>query len=81
VKKLILLLAIIGQRVERLPHSVLADPGARRRSMIDLGVRNEDTRGGVTATQEAERRRIEVQSQPRQIVHETLFQKKQKPKH
>jgi hypothetical protein len=49
--------------------------------MIDLGVRNEDTRGGVTATQEAERRRIEVQSQPRQIVHETLFQKKQKPKH
>jgi hypothetical protein len=29
----------------------------------------------ILATQEAEIRRIVVQSQPRQIVHETLFQK------
>jgi hypothetical protein len=30
----------------------------------------------ISATQEAEIRRIEVQSQPRQIVQETLSQKK-----
>jgi hypothetical protein len=30
----------------------------------------------IPATQEAEIRTIEVQSQPKQIVHETLFQKK-----
>jgi hypothetical protein len=35
----------------------------------------------VLATQEAEIRRITVQSQPGQIVHETLFQKKKKPNH
>jgi hypothetical protein len=29
----------------------------------------------ILATQEAEIRRVEVQSQPRQIVHETLSQK------
>jgi hypothetical protein len=33
------------------------------------------TRLGILATQEAEIRRIEVQSQPRQIVQETLSQK------
>jgi hypothetical protein len=32
----------------------------------------------ILATQEAEIRRIGVQSQPRQIVHETLSQKKKK---
>jgi hypothetical protein len=30
----------------------------------------------IPATQEAEIRKIEVRSQPRQIVHETLSQKK-----
>jgi hypothetical protein len=34
----------------------------------------------ILATQEAEIRRIVVQSQPRQIVHKTLSQKKKKPK-
>jgi hypothetical protein len=34
----------------------------------------------ILATQEAEIRRIEVQSQPRQIVCETLSQKKKKKK-
>jgi hypothetical protein len=34
----------------------------------------------VLATQEAEIRRITVQSQPRQIVHETLSQKYSTPK-
>jgi hypothetical protein len=34
----------------------------------------------VLATQEAEIRKISVQSQPRQIVHEPLSQKKQTPK-
>jgi hypothetical protein len=33
----------------------------------------------VLATQEAEIRRIEVRSQPGQIVHETLFRKKPFP--
>jgi hypothetical protein len=33
------------------------------------------------ATQEAEIRRIMVQSQPRQTVHETLSQKKKKKNH
>jgi hypothetical protein len=33
----------------------------------------------ILATQEAEIRRIMVQSQPRQIVQETLSQKKKKP--
>jgi hypothetical protein len=32
----------------------------------------------ILATQETEIRRIEVQSQPRQIARETLFQKKKK---
>jgi hypothetical protein len=32
----------------------------------------------ILATQEAENRRISVQSQPGQIVHETLSQKKKK---
>jgi hypothetical protein len=34
----------------------------------------------IPATQEAETRRILVRSQPRQIVHETLSQKKTKQK-
>jgi hypothetical protein len=33
----------------------------------------------ILATQEAEIRRMVVQSQPRQIAHETLSQKKKKP--
>jgi hypothetical protein len=32
----------------------------------------------IPSTQEAENRRIKVQSQPGQIVHETLSQKKKK---
>jgi hypothetical protein len=35
----------------------------------------------ILATQEAEIRRIIVQSQPRQTVHETLAQKKKKTHH
>jgi hypothetical protein len=34
---------------------------------------------GILATQEAEIRRITVQSQPRQRVHETISEKKKKP--
>jgi hypothetical protein len=35
----------------------------------------------ILATQKAEIRRITVRSQPRQIVHETLSQKKKKTHH
>jgi hypothetical protein len=35
----------------------------------------------ILATQEAEIRKIEIQSQPGQIVHKTLHQKKKNPSH